>query len=335
VTEDRLIAAVQKGGDQTPVERQRAMAEAVDPRVDAMNPVCREPAIDGGFPNTGTEQLSAADHAVLASRKLCDRFCIPLAPLSGGHGTQSCHAPDGGRRNVTEPRSLCPFIAEVRPASGTRLEGVSDEATKTLDDELLDDDELTSEAEEPEGLDEEALERRNAALSQVVKFGDPVLKSAASPVTEFDDRLAEEAERMIGLMRDAIGVGLAATQLGALRRMLVFQVGSEAEPTVMVNPEIEWRSEDAATAEEGCLSLPGVVVDVERPLFVRARAVDPRGEPFTVEASGLEARVIQHEIDHLDGVLMLDRTEKDQRKGALRALREGGTYAPDRSEDEE
>jgi len=211
---------------------------------------------------------------------------------------------------------------------------MADEATETLDDELVD-DELASEAQEPEGLDQEALERRNAALSQVVKFGDPVLKSAGSPVTEFDGRLAAEAERMIDLMRDAVGVGLAATQLGALRRMLVFQVGSEAEPTVMVNPEIEWRSEDAATAEEGCLSLPGVVVDVERPLFVRARAVDINGEPFTVEASGLEARVIQHEVDHLDGVLMLDRTEKDQRKGALRALREGGTYAPDRPEDDE
>jgi peptide deformylase len=216
----------------------------------------------------------------------------------------------------------------------TRLEGVNDEATEILDDELLDDDELAAEAEEPEGLDQEAIERRNAALSQVVKFGDPVLKSAASPVTEFDERLAEEAARMISLMRDAIGVGLAATQLGALRRMLVFQVGPDAEPTVMVNPEIEWRSEDAATAEEGCLSIPGVVVDVERPLFVRARAVDVHGEPFTVEASGLEARVIQHETDHLDGVLMLDRTEKEQRKGALRALREGGTYAPDRPEDE-
>jgi peptide deformylase len=127
---------------------------------------------------------------------------------------------------------------------------------------------------------------------------------------------------MIGLMRDAIGVGLAATQLGVLRRMLVFQVGPEAEPTVMVNPEIEWRSEDAATAEEGCLSIPGVVVDVERPLFVRARAVDARGEPFTVEASGLEARVIQHEMDHLDGILILDRTSRDERKRALRGLRE-------------
>src|ERR671924_705772 len=94
----------------------------------------------------------------------------------------------------------------------TRLEVVSEEATHTPVEEL--DDELATEAEEPEGLDQEALERRSAALSQVVKFGDPVLKSAASPVTDFDERLAEEAERMIGLMRDAIGVGLAATQLG-------------------------------------------------------------------------------------------------------------------------
>jgi peptide deformylase len=213
---------------------------------------------------------------------------------------------------------------------------VSDEATKTPVEELDEqaDGEQPIEASEPEGLDQEALERRNEALSQVVKFGDPVLRSAASPVTEFDDRLAEDAERMIGLMRNAIGVGLAATQLGVLRRMLVFQVGSDAEPTVMINPEIDWRSADSATAEEGCLSIPGVVVDVERPLFVRARAVDAHGEPFTVEASGLEARVIQHEVDHLDGVLMLDRTEKDQRKGALRALREGGTYAPGEPEDE-
>jgi peptide deformylase len=216
---------------------------------------------------------------------------------------------------------------------------MSDEATKTrfdeIDEERPEDDELATEAEQPEGLDQEALERRSAALAQVVKFGDPVLKSAASPVTEFDDRLAEEGERMIGLMRDAIGVGLAATQLGVLRRMLVFQIGSEAEPTVLVNPEIEWRSEDAATAEEGCLSIPGVVVDVERPLFVRARAVDVHGAPLMIEASGLEARVIQHEVDHLDGVLMLDRTVKDQRKAALRALREGGTYAPGQDEDEE
>ena len=210
---------------------------------------------------------------------------------------------------------------------------MADEATPTPVEEI--DDELASEAEEPEGLDTEALERREQALAQVVKFGDPVLKSSASPVTDFDGELAAEANRMIELMRDAIGVGLAATQLGKLRRMLVFQVGSEAEPTVLVNPEIEWRSDDLVTAEEGCLSLPGVVVDVERPLHVRARAQDVHGEPLMIEASGLEARVIQHETDHLDGVLMLDRTEKEQRKGALRALREGGTFAPERPEEED
>jgi peptide deformylase len=214
----------------------------------------------------------------------------------------------------------------------TRLEGVSDEPTQTPIEEL--DDEQPIEAEAPEGLDADAIERREAALAQVVKFGDPVLKSAASPVTQFDDGLAADADRMIGLMRAAIGVGLAATQLGTLRRMLVFQVGSDAEPTVLVNPSIEWSSDDLATAEEGCLSLPGVVVDVERPLFVRARAVDVHGEPLSIEASGLEARVIQHEIDHLDGVLMLDRTERDQRKAALKALREGGTYAPERPDED-
>jgi peptide deformylase len=210
---------------------------------------------------------------------------------------------------------------------------VSEEATPTPVEER--DDELASEAGEPEGIDQEAIERRSAALSEVVKFGEPVLRSAASPVAEFDDDLAAEADRMIGLMRDAIGVGLAATQLGTLRRMLVFQVGSEAEPTVLVNPEIEWRSEDATTAEEGCLSLPGVIVDVERPLHVRARGVDVHGEPFSLEASGLEARVIQHEVDHLDGVLMIDRTERDQRRGALKALREGGTFAPESDEEPE
>src|SRR5262245_41813274 len=213
---------------------------------------------------------------------------------------------------------------------------MSDEATKSVLDQLdrQADGEEPIESSEPDGLDQEAMERRSAALSQVVKFGDPVLRSAASPISEFDRQLAEDAGRMIGLMRDAVGVGLAATQLGVLRRMLVFQVGSEAEPTVLINPEIEWRSDEAATAEEGCLSIPGVVVDVERPLFVRARAVDINGEPLTLESSGLEARVIQHEVDHLDGTLMLDRTERDQRKGALRALREGGTYAPDQMEED-
>jgi peptide deformylase len=183
---------------------------------------------------------------------------------------------------------------------------------------------------EREELDHEAIERRSLALSQVVKFGDPVLRSKASPVSDFDAGLEEEVERMVDIMRDGMGVGLAATQLGILRRILVFQAGPDAQPTALINPEIEWSSADLVTAEEGCLSLPRVLLDVERPLHVRVTGVDLEGEPLLIEAAGLEARVLQHEIDHLDGVLILERAPRDQRRGALRALREGGTYAPER-----
>jgi len=201
--------------------------------------------------------------------------------------------------------------------------------------EVLDED-APIEAGEPEGLDADALERRSEALAKVVKFGDPVLRSVASAVTDFDSNLAAEVERMVEIMRDGMGVGLAATQLGTLRRVLVFQVGSDAPATALVNPEIEWSSEeDLATAEEGCLSLPGVIVEVERPLHIRVSAHDQSGEPLSIEASGLEARVIQHEVDHLDGILTLQRTGREQRKGAMRALREGETYAPPRPEEDE
>jgi peptide deformylase len=184
-------------------------------------------------------------------------------------------------------------------------------------------------------LEAELLERREAALAQVVKFGDPVLKSKASPVSEFGPELRAEVERMASIMRDGMGVGLAATQLGILRRLLVFQAGPDSEPTALVNPEIEWLSEEAVLAEEGCLSLPRVSMDVERPLHVRVSGRDADGEPVSLEASGLEARVLQHEIDHLDGVLILDRTVREQRKGALRALREGVSYSPPGEDAEE
>ena len=197
--------------------------------------------------------------------------------------------------------------------------------------------EAVGEVVEPtgEGLSEEERERRETALAEVRTFGDPVLKSRASEITEFGPELEREAEHMIGLMRDAMGVGLAATQLGAMRRLLVFQAGPDAVATAVANPELEWVSDDLATATEGCLSLPGIVVDVERALHARVRGVDPRGEPLLLEASGLEARVLQHEIDHLDGVLILDRTEREQRKGAMRALREGTTYSPEPEPDPE
>ncbi len=184
-------------------------------------------------------------------------------------------------------------------------------------------------------LSEEIRLRREEALSHVVKFGDPVLKSRATEVREFGAELEAEAERMIAVMQNALGVGLAATQLGVMRRLLVFQAGHDATPTAIANPEIEWLSRETVIAEEGCLSLPRIVVDVDRPLHARVRGVDAHGERLMIEASGFEARVLQHEIDHLNGVLILDRTEREQRKGALRALREGGTYVPPGSEEDE
>jgi peptide deformylase len=183
-------------------------------------------------------------------------------------------------------------------------------------------------------LEAELLARREAALAQVIKFGDPVLKSKASPVTDLGPELRAEVERMIGIMRDGMGVGLAATQLGVLRRLLVFQAGPDSDPTALINPSVEWASGELVVAEEGCLSLPRVSMDVERPLHARVSGLDLDGDAVVVEASGLEARVLQHELDHLDGVLILDRAPPDQRKAALRALREGGSYSPHAEEDQ-
>jgi peptide deformylase len=123
-------------------------------------------------------------------------------------------------------------------------------------------------------------------------------------------------------MHDALGIGLAATQVGVMHRLLVYRVEAEASVAALVNPVLEWASDEREPLEEGCLSLPGVLVEVERPVHVRVRAQDERGEAILIEASGLEARVIQHEMDHLDGVLILDRTSREQRKEAMRTLRD-------------
>jgi peptide deformylase len=173
-------------------------------------------------------------------------------------------------------------------------------------------------------LDPETRERRRRALALIRTFGDPSLRSKALEVTRFDDALAEELRRMGQLMDDAIGLGLAATQVGVMHRVLVYRVGTDAPLIAVVNPVLEWSSKEAEAAEEGCLSLPGVAVDVDRSVHVRVRAQDGTGESMLIEASGLEARVLQHEMDHLDGVLIIDRIPKDQRREALRILREGG-----------
>ena len=186
--------------------------------------------------------------------------------------------------------------------------------------EVVEDPEETE--EEREHLDPELAARRAAAMSFIRRLGDPVLKSRATPVDRFDDSLRTQVSRMGAIMNDALGVGLAAPQVGVSQRQLVYRVGHEAPMVALVNPELEWSSDDEEPAEEGCLSIPGIGVDVDRPVFVRVTALDEFGEPRTVEASGLEARVIQHEMDHLDGVLILDRTTREQRKEAIRTIRE-------------
>jgi peptide deformylase len=182
--------------------------------------------------------------------------------------------------------------------------------------------EREQDAPEPAELDPETRARRDAALAHVRKLGDPVLRASALEVERFDDALRLEVKRMGELMHDALGVGLAATQLGVLHRVLVYRAYPEDPLMALVNPVIEWTSDELEPAEEGCLSLPGVHVEVERPARVRVRARDEHGEQLQVEAEGLTARVIQHEIDHLDGILILDRISREARKEAMREMRE-------------
>jgi len=191
--------------------------------------------------------------------------------------------------------------------------------------------------EEPQltAEEREMFERRDRALSFIRQFGDPVLKSKASDVIEFGDDLHQQADQMVSLMRDALGVGLAANQIGSLRRILVYQAYTDEEPVTLVNPRITKKSEETEVMTEGCLSLPGIALDVERSVEIEVEAQDLDGKKRKFKAEDFEARVIQHEVDHLDGVMILDRTDPEQRRGALKALREGIPYSPPGSENEE
>ena len=155
---------------------------------------------------------------------------------------------------------------------------------------------------------------------EVKTFGDPVLKTRAAKVKEFDETLLRLTEEMLVTMREREGVGLAANQVGRLRRVLV--AGIEEDEYVLVNPVIEARSDETEVLAEGCLSIPGIQVDVERPVTVTVSGQNADGEEIRFEAKGLLARVFQHEVDHLDGVLILDRTDRESRKAALREWRE-------------
>ena len=155
---------------------------------------------------------------------------------------------------------------------------------------------------------------------EIRTFGDPVLKSRVAPVEEFDESLERLAEEMLQTMREYDGVGLAATQVGRLKRVLVAAL--EDEEYVIVNPTIEQKTGDPVPDTEGCLSIPEIQVEVERPTNIVVSGFDTTGSPVRLEAEGLLARIIQHEVDHLDGILILDRTDRESRKAAMRAWRE-------------
>ena len=181
-----------------------------------------------------------------------------------------------------------------------------------------------------EELDAEREARRRAALSLVRQYPDPVLRMEANEVGEFDESVTGLVERMTLLMDEARGVGLAAPQLGVLRRILIYRKAEEEPVVALVNPRVVFTSEEVEAADEGCLSLGAatVVVEVERPTALKIEASSPEGEPISIEAEGLEARVIQHELDHLDGVLIIDRTTPEQRRAALAQLRPQPVLGP-------
>jgi peptide deformylase len=181
-----------------------------------------------------------------------------------------------------------------------------------------------------EELDTEREARRPTALPLVRQYPDPVLRMKAKEVEELDESVRELAERMTNLMDEARGVGLAAPQIGILRRVLVYRTGEEDPVVALVNPSVVSSSEEVEAADEGCLSLgaASVVVEVERPSTVIVEGRSPAGEEVRIEAEGLEARVLQHELDHLDGVLTIDRTTPEQRRAALAQLRPQPVLGP-------
>jgi peptide deformylase len=174
---------------------------------------------------------------------------------------------------------------------------------------------------EEEQLDPEREARRRLALAQIRQYPDPVLRMRAKEVESFDDDLRRLVERMTQLMQDARGVGLAGTQVGTLQRVFVFQPTEEDEPRAVVNPVLVDSSEETLGETEGCLSLQGVTIPVERPVRVTVEGKDETGADVRVELEEHTARVVQHELDHLDGILIIDRTTPEARREALGILR--------------
>lgn len=175
--------------------------------------------------------------------------------------------------------------------------------------------------DENEELDPEADAKRRMALAQIRQYPDSALRLPARELAAVDDEVRRLAARMIDLMHDAHGVGLAGNQVGTLRRVFVFQNGDDPDAIAVVNPTLADRSEETSVDDEGCLSLQGVLVPVERPVRVTVAGLDLDGKELRIELEGLPARVVQHEVDHLDGVLIIDRTDPESRKQAMAILR--------------
>jgi len=172
-----------------------------------------------------------------------------------------------------------------------------------------------------EELDAEHEARRRLALAQIRQYPDAALKLEARPVEQFDDELRSLVERMKRLMRDASGIGLAATQVGVLQRLFIFHASEDADAVAVVNPEIVERSKETDVDDEGCLSIQGILVPVERSVTVTVVGRNENGDEVRYELEHVYARAAQHETDHLDGVLMLDRTTPEARREALGKLR--------------
>ena len=179
------------------------------------------------------------------------------------------------------------------------------------------------EEEEGKKPDPEREARRRIALAQIRQYPDPALRMKAAAVEDFDDDLVQLAERMLRLMQDANGIGLAATQVGILRRLFVCRLGEEDDEQLQAfaNPVVSVTGEKRETDDEGCLSLQGVLVPVERATKLTLEAQDLAGKPVRFELEDLDARVVQHELDHLDGVLILERTTPEARREAMATLR--------------
>jgi peptide deformylase len=164
------------------------------------------------------------------------------------------------------------------------------------------------------------------AIRPIRLFGDPVLRTAADPVADFDKQLRTLVKDLTQTLDDAQGAGLAAPQIGVGLRVFAYAVGEERGH--LVNPVLEFPDEEEVEGEEGCLSFPGIYFDVKRRLNTVARGFTDRGDPVQIVGTEVLARCVQHETDHLDGVLFIDRMDQQTRKQAMKAIREADWNGP-------